>query len=69
MLYDVQARHYVEEYARLCKPETIHICDGSDLENDLLLYVLQRDGILKRVSKYENWSVYPCWNGCPLGLS
>ncbi|KAK7500213.1 hypothetical protein BaRGS_00008436 [Batillaria attramentaria] len=51
-----KVRHYVEEHARLCKPETIHICDGSDRENDLLLYVLQRDAILKRVSKYEN-----CW--------
>ncbi|XP_076449776.1 phosphoenolpyruvate carboxykinase, cytosolic [GTP]-like isoform X1 [Babylonia areolata] len=51
-----KVRHYVEEHARLCKPETIHICDGSERENELLLYVLQRDGILKRVSKFEN-----CW--------
>lgn len=51
-----KVRHYVEEHARLCKPETIHICDGSDRENDLLVYVLQRDAILKRVPKYEN-----CW--------
>ncbi|KAL8593085.1 protein kinase C (PKC)-like Pck2 [Nucella lapillus] len=51
-----KVRHYVEEHARLCKPETIHICDGSDQENNLLLYVLQREGILKRVTKYQN-----CW--------
>lgn len=50
-----QVRHFVEEHVKLCKPDTIHICDGSERENDLLLYVLQRDGMIKRVPKFENW--------------
>ncbi|XP_041375873.1 phosphoenolpyruvate carboxykinase, cytosolic [GTP]-like isoform X2 [Gigantopelta aegis] len=51
-----RVRHYVEENARLCQPDSIHICDGSDKENDLLMYILQKDGILKRLPKYDN-----CW--------
>ncbi|BFZ13451.1 hypothetical protein BsWGS_16491 [Bradybaena similaris] len=51
-----RVRHYVEENARLCRPDNIHICDGSDKENDLLLYILQKDGIIKKLPKYEN-----CW--------
>ncbi|KAL8593090.1 protein kinase C (PKC)-like Pck2 [Nucella lapillus] len=51
-----KVRHYVEENARLCRPDTLHICDGSERENDLILYMLQKDNVLKRLSKYEN-----CW--------
>ncbi|CAG5122958.1 unnamed protein product, partial [Candidula unifasciata] len=51
-----KVRHYVEENALLCKPDNIHICDGSDKENQILLYILQKDGIIKRLPKYEN-----CW--------
>ncbi|XP_050396702.1 phosphoenolpyruvate carboxykinase, cytosolic [GTP] [Patella vulgata] len=47
---------YVEENVRLCRPDNVHICDGSERENDLLTYVLQKDGILKKLPKYEN-----CW--------
>ncbi len=50
-------RNYVEENARLCRPDTLHICDGSERENELLTYMLQKDGILKRLPKYENWLV------------
>lgn len=52
----IRVRHYVEENARLCKPDTIHICDGSDRENELILYLLQKDNILHKLPKYEN-----CW--------
>lgn len=45
----------MEEHARLCKPDTVHICDGTERENELLLYMLQKDGILRRLPKYENW--------------
>ena len=50
-----KVRHYVEENARLCKPDTIHICDGSEHENNLLMYTLQRDGLIKSLPKYDNW--------------
>ncbi|RUS75430.1 hypothetical protein EGW08_016809 [Elysia chlorotica] len=51
-----KVRNYVEENARLCKPDTIHICDGSERENEMLTYVLRKDGMLKKLHKYEN-----CW--------
>ncbi|XP_055891142.1 phosphoenolpyruvate carboxykinase, cytosolic [GTP]-like isoform X1 [Biomphalaria glabrata] len=51
-----KVRHYVEESVRLCKPDTIHICDGSERENELLTYILQKDGIIKKLPKYNN-----CW--------
>ncbi|KAK7113883.1 phosphoenolpyruvate carboxykinase, cytosolic [GTP]-like isoform X2 [Littorina saxatilis] len=51
-----KVRHYVEENARLCKPDTIHICDGSERENELITYMLQKDNILRRLPKYDN-----CW--------
>ena len=50
-----QVLHYVEENARLCKPNTIHICDGSERENELITYMLQKDNMLRRLPKYENW--------------
>ncbi|CAG5118678.1 unnamed protein product, partial [Candidula unifasciata] len=51
-----KVRHYVDENVRLCKPDTVHICDGSDREYELLTYILQKDGILKMLPKFEN-----CW--------
>ena len=52
-----KVRHYVEENARLCRPDSVHICDGTEQENSLLMYMLQKDGILKNLLKYEN-----CWS-------
>lgn len=51
-----KVQNYVEENIKLCKPSTVHICDGSDKENELLLYILQRDGMIKPLPKLEN-----CW--------
>ena len=50
-----KVRQFVKENSRICKPDTIHICDGSEHENNLLLYTLQRDGLIKSVPKYDNW--------------
>lgn len=51
-----KVRHFVEENAKVCQPDSIHICDGSEKENELLTYLLQRDGTIKPLPKYEN-----CW--------
>ena len=53
----MQVLQYVEESARLCQPETLHICDGSERENDLITYMLQKDNMLRRLAKYDNWWV------------
>ncbi|KAL4234349.1 Protein kinase C-like 1 [Mactra antiquata] len=51
-----QVRHFVEQNAKVCQPDAVHICDGSEKEKDLLYYMLQRDGMIKPLRKYEN-----CW--------
>lgn len=50
-----RVRFFVEENAKVCQPDSIHICDGSEKERDLLLYILQRDGTITPLPKYENW--------------
>ncbi|XP_005990651.1 phosphoenolpyruvate carboxykinase, cytosolic [GTP] isoform X1 [Latimeria chalumnae] len=49
-------REFIESSARLCQPDNIHICDGSEEENKRILALLEEQGTIKRLSKYEN-----CW--------
>ncbi|XP_067005822.1 phosphoenolpyruvate carboxykinase [GTP] isoform X2 [Anabrus simplex] len=51
-----KVRAYVEECAALCQPENIHICDGSDSENLQLLRLMQHQGTIQSLPKYDN-----CW--------
>lgn len=48
-------RKFVEEKARLCQPEQIQVCDGSDSENQQLIDLMVKEGILEKLPKYENW--------------
>lgn len=48
-------REFVEANVALCQPESLHICDGSDEENRAILIQLQEQGMIKKLSKYENW--------------
>ncbi|CAG5082727.1 Similar to Pepck: Phosphoenolpyruvate carboxykinase [GTP] (Drosophila melanogaster) [Cotesia congregata] len=48
---------YIEECAKLCKPDAIYICDGSDQENEIMLKLLQTNGSIEPLPKYENWYV------------
>lgn len=47
---------FIVTYARICQPENIHICDGSEEENKKLLHHMEETGMIKRLHKYEN-----CW--------
>ncbi|PIK59026.1 Phosphoenolpyruvate carboxykinase [Apostichopus japonicus] len=49
-------RKYVQEKMSLCQPDNIHICDGSEAENDMLLSLLEKEGMIKKLKKHEN-----CW--------
>lgn len=49
-------RSYIEECAALCCPKDIYICDGSDGEYNQLLKLLENNGTITRLPKYEN-----CW--------
>ncbi|NWI52124.1 PCKGC protein, partial [Calyptomena viridis] len=51
-----EARNFIETNAKLCQPENIHICDGSEEENKKLLDIMVEQGMIKKLSKYEN-----CW--------
>ena len=48
-------RQYISEQVKVCEPDQIHVCDGSEKENQALLDKLQRDGRLQKLSKYDNW--------------
>lgn len=41
--------HYIEEKAKLCTPDKIHLCDGSEEENAALLSILEKAGSVKRL--------------------
>ncbi|NXX40063.1 PCKGC protein, partial [Tricholaema leucomelas] len=51
-----EARDFIESNAKLCQPESIHICDGSEEENKKVLDIMVEQGMIKKLSKYEN-----CW--------
>ncbi|NWI87877.1 PCKGC protein, partial [Pitta sordida] len=51
-----EARNFIETNAKLCQPENIHICDGSEEENKKILDIMVEQGMIKKLSKYEN-----CW--------
>lgn len=50
--------NYVEYAATLCQPQQIHICDGSETENTQLLKLMQLQGTIQPLPKYENWYVF-----------
>lgn len=47
---------YVEEKAILCQPDQIYVCDGSDAEYRKFLVDLEKSGVIKKLTAYEN-----CW--------
>uniref|UniRef100_A0A3Q1HPX8 Phosphoenolpyruvate carboxykinase, cytosolic [GTP] n=1 Tax=Anabas testudineus TaxID=64144 RepID=A0A3Q1HPX8_ANATE len=49
-------RDFVEANVILCQPDSLHICDGSDEENRAILTQLEEQGMIKKLTKYEN-----CW--------
>ena len=48
-------RRYVEESAKLCKPDQVHICDGSEAESRALIDIQIAAGRLTKLSKLDNW--------------
>ncbi|KAI2808822.1 Protein kinase C-like 1 [Blomia tropicalis] len=49
-------RAYIEEKARICKPDNIQVCDGTESENQALIDLMVKNGQLEKLTKYEN-----CW--------
>lgn len=50
-------RKFVESSVALCQPDSLHICDGSDEENQAILSQLEEQGVIKKLHKYDNWYV------------
>lgn len=48
-------REFVEVNVTLCQPDALHICDGSDEENRIILAQLEEQGMIKKLRKYHNW--------------
>uniref|UniRef100_A0A7R9PKW7 Phosphoenolpyruvate carboxykinase [GTP] n=1 Tax=Timema genevievae TaxID=629358 RepID=A0A7R9PKW7_TIMGE len=51
-----KVRAFVEASVALCQPEQIHICDGTETENSKLVQIMQHQGTIVPLSKYDN-----CW--------
>lgn len=47
---------FVSDSAKLCQPDCIYFCDGSEAENSAMLKLLQEKGTLIPLPKYKN-----CW--------
>lgn len=50
-----RAQEFVEQGVRLCQPDSLHICDGTEKENSKILNFLESEGVIKPLTKYENW--------------
>lgn len=51
-----KVKEYIIEKQKLCLPDAIHICDGSEAENKEFLLEMQAAGEIKPVPKLDN-----CW--------
>ena len=48
-------QNYIQEQVKVCRPESVHVCDGTEAENHALLDKLEKDGRIQKLPKYENW--------------
>ncbi|OQV21448.1 Phosphoenolpyruvate carboxykinase, cytosolic (GTP) [Hypsibius exemplaris] len=55
-LLNQKLQKYILDSAAVCRPERIHICDGSEEESKALIAKMEADGMVKRLPKYDN-----CW--------
>ena len=48
-------KDFVDEKAKICQPDKIYVCDGSEEENNHFLNVLEQEGSIIKLDKMENW--------------
>ena len=46
---------FVNEQVKVCQPDKVYVCDGSEEENRAVIQQLLDDGRLVQLSKYDNW--------------
>ncbi|NP_001080152.1 cytosolic phosphoenolpyruvate carboxykinase 1 [Xenopus laevis] len=49
-------QNFILTNAKICQPDYIHICDGSEEENKKILHLMEETGMITRLHKYQN-----CW--------
>ena len=49
-----QVRDFITEAVDLCQPARVHICDGSEEENESIMQLLSGQRMVKPLTKYEN---------------
>ena len=47
-------KKFVEENEKLCEPNSVYVCDGSEEENSKLIDNLVKNGRLSKLTKYDN---------------
>lgn len=52
-----KVREFIEQNAAITQPADIHICDGSEAENQNMLNMLADRGVLTKLKKHKN-----CWH-------
>ena len=48
-------REFIDEQVKICKPEKVYVCDGTEEENKAFMKQLEDDGRAVKLSKYDNW--------------
>jgi phosphoenolpyruvate carboxykinase (GTP) len=43
-------KNWIEEIIQLCKPDQVHLCDGSEIEDQKLLKLLEETGTIRRLN-------------------
>lgn len=51
-------QRFIDEQERVCKPDNVYVCDGSEAENKALLSQLLKDGRIEKLEKYDNWYAF-----------
>lgn len=49
-----KVRSFLEDTIILCQPQNVHICDGSDQEQNMLIKLMLEQGTIVNLPKYEN---------------
>lgn len=52
-----KVKDFVVEKSKLCQPDFLHICDGSDGERQRLADLLVENGMAQKLEKMDNWWV------------
>jgi len=55
-------QNWINEIAQLAKPQSIHICDGSEVENQKLLDLMVAHGTLKKLNESKRPNSYLAWS-------